>query len=52
MLNENKNGNKEVRVLSRMGARQLTSEEAGQIGGGTFLSTLRTGGGADTWLDQ
>jgi hypothetical protein len=50
MLNENK----QVRVLSRMGARELTPEESKQIGGatGTFLSKIRTGGGADIWLDQ
>jgi hypothetical protein len=52
MLNENKNENKQARVLNRMGARVLTEEEAGKIGGGTSLSTMRTGGGADTWLDQ
>ena len=44
--------NKPLRVLSRMGARQLTQEEAEQIGGGTFMSLTRTGGGADLWIDQ
>lgn len=44
--------NKPLRVLSRMGARVLTHEEAEQASGGTFLTMLRTGGGADTWLDQ
>lgn len=48
MLNENK----QVRVLSRMGARELTPEESGKVGGGTLLSKIRTGGGADIWLDQ
>lgn len=52
MLNENKNENKPVRVLSRMGARQLTEEEAGQIGGGTLLSSMNTANGGDKWLDQ
>ena len=46
------NKNKQVRVLSRMGARVLTPEEAEQTGGGTFMSVTRTGGGADLWIDQ
>lgn len=52
MLNENKNEKKPLRVLSRMGARQLTAEEAEQASGGTFMTTLRTGGGGDIWIDQ
>lgn len=46
------NKNKQIRVLSRMGARELTPEEAEQTSGGTLLTRIRTGGGADTWLDQ
>ena len=38
MLNENKNEKKPLRVLSRMGARVLTPEEAEQASGGTFLT--------------
>ena len=46
------NDNKQLRVLSRMGAREITPEEAEQTSGGTFMSVLRTGGGADLWIDQ
>jgi hypothetical protein len=42
------NNNDDVRVLSRMGARDLTPEEAEQIGGSngairSLLSVIRTG---------
>lgn len=51
MLNENK----QVRVLSRMGARELAPEESGQVGGGaihSLLSVIRTLGGSDFTLDE
>lgn len=54
MLNNN-----QVRVLSRMGARELSSEESEQISGSTgfiptLLSVIRTGDpiGSDTRLDE
>lgn len=51
------NNNKQLRVLSRMGARQLTSEESEQIVGSTgvihsLLSVIRTNGGTDFTLDE
>ena len=52
MLNENKNGNKQARVLSRMGARQLTQEETEQTSGGTLMTVMNTAHGGDKWLDQ
>lgn len=53
MLNENK----QIRVLSRMGARVLTPEESEQINGSTgfvptLLSVIHTLNGADTRLDE
>ena len=48
MLNEKK----PLRVLSRMGARVLTPEEAEQASGGTFMTVLRTAHGGDIWIDQ
>ncbi|HVG92243.1 MAG TPA: hypothetical protein VNB54_12200 [Alphaproteobacteria bacterium] len=51
------NNNKQLRVLSRMGARQLTPEESEQIVGSTgaihsLLSVIRTNGGTDFTLDE
>ena len=53
------NDNQQVRVLSRMGARELTTDESGQISGSTgiiptLLSVIRTGNpiGSDTRLDE
>ena len=44
MSNDNNN-----RVLSRMGARQLTQNETDNVGGGgaTLLSVIRTGSAAN-----
>jgi hypothetical protein len=51
--------NNDVRVLSRMGARDLTPEESEQIGGSngairSLLSVIRTGVplGSDYQLDE
>ena len=51
------NNNNQVRVLSRMGAREITPEESAQIGGGfipTLLSVIMTGVplGTDHRLDE
>jgi hypothetical protein len=53
------NNNDDVRVLSRMGARELTPEESEQIGGSNaFIPTLlsvivtHTATGNDTRLDS
>jgi len=53
------NNNEPSRVLSRMGARELTPEESGQIGGSngvipSLLSVIRTGVplGSDYTLDE
>jgi hypothetical protein len=54
------NNHNDVRVLSRMGARDLTPEEAEQIGGSngvirpSLLSAIRTGVplGSDVHLDE
>jgi hypothetical protein len=53
------NDNNQFRVLSRMGARELTPQESEQIGGSngvipSLLSVIRTGVpiGSDTRLDE
>jgi hypothetical protein len=53
------NDNNDVRVLSRMGARELNPEESEQIGGSngvipSLLSVIRTGVpiGSDYHLDE
>jgi hypothetical protein len=55
--NQMPNNNPQLRVLSRMGARELSSEESEQISGSngairSLLSVIRTLGGSDFTLDE